>query len=211
MQKCRPLSFLCTEMTVTPWTLTGADIAHFQHLLHVHTDLVDHGWGNPLELPFKDFIINSSISCFARSVQPNSPGSKEKMSWYLANRMQAATWFPLDHPSRPDKSSCWKSTSLLLSTDILVCWIPCTLSSSSKVPGTTSTWGTGFTATTWVTLMPLAIVTRMAVRFFATTTTRLLLEVTSVCVHHTQAERQVGVHQPLSGTESLHVHCFPGA
>ena len=64
-------------------------------------------------------------------------------------------WFSLDHPSRPDRSSCWKSTSLLCSTDILVCWIPCISSSFFKVLGTTSTWSTVFTATTWVTLMPL--------------------------------------------------------
>ena len=123
----------------------------------------------------KGLSSTTLILGFARLVQPNSPGSKEKMPLNLANR--AATSFPLHHPSRLHKSSCWKSTSLLLSTDILVCWIPCTSSSSSKVMGTTSTWGTAFTDIIWATLMPLKIVIKTAIRFFTTTATHLLLEI----------------------------------
>ena len=146
----------------------------------MHPDLIHHGWGNPLVASFKRFIVNNSISSFARLVQPNSPGSKEKISWYSANRAWTGTWFRMDLPSRPDKTSCWKSTSLLLSTNVLVCLIPCTLSISSKVPGTISTWGTAFTATTWTTLTPMVIVTQTAIRFFITTTTHLLPNLTSI-------------------------------
>ena len=63
---------------------------------------------------------------------PTLQASREKMLWYSANRAWVATWFLLDHPSRSDKSSCWKSTFLLHLTDILVHWIPCISSSFSK-------------------------------------------------------------------------------
>ena len=102
------------------------------------------------------------------------------MSWYSANKAWAVTWFVSDHPSRPDKSCYWRSTSFLLSTDILVHWIPCISSSSSNVLGVNSTGGRAFTATAWVTLMSLVIVIRMATRFFTTTTAHLLPEITSV-------------------------------
>ena len=91
---------------------------------------------------------------------------RKQMSWYSANNTWKATWFPLDHPSRPDRSSCWKITSLLLSTDILVCWIPCTLSSSPMF---------------WLPLpLEALIVIRMAIRFSTITATHLLQEITSV-------------------------------
>ena len=172
-----------------------------------HLPWVGESFGTALQ----GFIINNYwFHVLLRLVQPNSPGSKEKMSWYSTNRVQVAIWFPSDHPSRPDKSSCWKSTSLLLSTDILVCWIPCTSSSSSKFLGATSTWGTAFTATTWTTLMPLAIVSGMAFRFFTTTATHLLPEITLVYVFTTLKPRGKWGPSTLSGTALLHACCFPG-
>ena len=87
-------------------------------------------------------------------------------------------------PSRPDKSSCWKGTSFLCSTDILVHQIPCISSNFSKVPCTTYTGSITFAATTWVTLMPLAMVTGVAVRYFTATATCLLLVVNSVWIFH---------------------------
>ena len=128
----------------------------------------------------KSHIDSSIVNATARSVKPNSPVSKERNSWYSTNRAWVATWFSLDHPSGPDRFSCWKSTSLLHSTNILVCWIPCISSSFSKFLGASSTWGTAFAATTWMTLTPLVIVIWMAIRFFTTTATCLLPVVTSV-------------------------------
>ena len=118
------------------------------------------------------------ISCFTKSVQTSSPGSREKMSWYPANRAQAAAWFPSDHHPTPDRSSCWKRVSFLHSTDILICWLP--WSSVSRVPGVNFTGGTTFVATTWVTLMPLVMVIRVTVRFLTTAATPLLPVVTLV-------------------------------
>ena len=138
------------------------------------------GGGILWNLSLKGSSSITLISCFTRSVQPNSPGSKEKMSWYSASRTWVAAWFLSDHLSRPDKSSCWKSISFLHSTNSFVCWIPWLLSSFSNVLGATSTWGTPFVATTWVTLTPVAMVIRMAVRFFTMTATPLLLVVISV-------------------------------
>ena len=138
-----------------------------------------------MEPLLEGFIINNLISCFAKSVQPNSPGSRKKMLWYSASRAHAAAWFLSDHPSRPDKYSCWKSTSVICSTDILVPWIPCISSNFSRVLGATSTEGTAFAATTWVTLTPLAIVIGTAFRFFTTTATHLLPKIILVYVFTT--------------------------
>ena len=139
------------------------------------------GWGILWNHSLKGLLSTTLISCFARSVQPNySRLQGENVIVFSLQGMDSH--LTSDHPSRPDKSSCWKNTSLLLSTVILVHWIPCTSSSSSKVPGVTSTWGTAFTTTTWVTLMPLVIVIRMAIMFFTTAATCLLLEITSVYV-----------------------------
>ena len=89
---------------VTPCDLTRINSAHFQYLLHVCLDLIHHGWGNPSELLLKGFIITTLILCVARSVQSSSPGSNKKMSWYSANKVWAVMCFALDHPSRQDRS-----------------------------------------------------------------------------------------------------------
>ena len=121
----------------------------------------------------------------SKSIQPSSPGSREKMSWYSTKRAWAATWFLSDHLYRPDKSSCWRSNFFLWSTVILVHWIPCISSNFSRVLGVTSIRGTAFTATTWVTLTPLVIMIWVAIRFFTTITTCLLPEITLVYVFTT--------------------------
>ena len=70
------------------------------------------------------------------------------MSWYSVNRACAATWFLVVHPSRPEKSSCWKSAPFLCSTYTLVLRIPCISSSFSNIPDTTPTWGIAFCSNT---------------------------------------------------------------
>ena len=59
--------------------------------------------------------------------------------------------------------------------------------------------------------MPLAIVIGAAIRFFTTTMTHLLPETTLVYMFTTLKPGASGAHHPLSGIESLHVCCFPGA
>ena len=98
------------------------------------------------------------------------------------------------------KSSCWKSTSLLHSTNILVCWIPCISSSFSKVPAMTFTWGTVFAATTWATLMLLVIVIGAAIRFFHHDCTSITpSSLFGVGIYDTQTLRQAGSITPLHG------------
>ena len=156
-------------------------------------------------LSLKGLSSATLISCFAKSLQPNSPVSREKMSWYSANRTQASAWFLTDHLSRPDKSSCWKSSFFLCWTIILVCWIPCISSNFPRNVGGYFHGGMAFATTTWVTLMPLAIVIGTGIRFFTTTATHLLPEITGVLVQHTQTTRQVRSITPFQGL-SLYMH-----
>ena len=174
-------------------------------------NFIHHWRRNSLDLSLKGSSSTTLISCFAKSIWPNSPGSREKGSWYSVNRAWAATWFPSDHLSRSDKSSCWKSSSFLCSTNILILWIPCISYNFFRVLGVTSTGGTTFSATTWVTLVPWVIVIRMAVRFFTTTATCLLPEITLVYVFTTLKPWGKWGPSPLSEIESLHAYCFPGA
>ena len=147
-------------------------------------------------LSLKGLSSTTLISCFAKFVQPNSPGSRKKMSWYSANRAQAATWFLSDHLSRPHKLNCWKSNFFLCTTGIVVCWIPCISSNFSRVLGAIYNGDPTFAASTWMTLMPLAIVIRVAIRFFTTTTTCLLPEVTLLYMFITP--KPWGKHGPSS-------------
>ena len=64
----------------------------------------------------------------------------EKMLWYSVSRACAVAQFLVDHASRPEKSSCWKSASFLCSTVILTLWIPCISSSFPNIPGETLWW-----------------------------------------------------------------------
>ena len=102
------------------------------------------------------------------------------MWWYSANVVWAAAWYLSDHLSRPDRSSFWKSSSFLQSTNILVHWILCISSNFSRVLGATSTGDTTFAATVWATLMPFAIMIRIAIKFLTTTATYFLPEITLV-------------------------------
>ena len=135
----KPLSFWCTKTTALHhglWLGQIVPVSNISFMCALTTSIM--GGGILWNCSLKGSSSTTLFSCLARLVQPNSPGSKEKMSWYSANRAWVATWFPSDHSSRLDKSSCWKSASLLLSTNTLVCCIPWTLSRSSKVPGTNS-------------------------------------------------------------------------
>ena len=169
MQNCRLLYFLHTNTMALHhglwlgWIVPNSNIS----FMWAWTSSIIGG-GILWNLSLKGSSSITLISCFARSVQPNPPGSKEKMSWYSTSRAYAVAQFLADHSSSPDKSRCCKSSSFLCPVDILAHWTPCIPCSFSNVPSATSTWGTAFTATTWVTLMPLAMAIRAVVQFFTT-------------------------------------------
>ena len=178
MQKCRPLSFFLTNTMALHyglwlgWIVPASNIS-FMWALTSSTI----GGGILQNLSLKGSSLTTWISCFARLMQPNSPGSSEKMSWFSVSRAWTNVWLAPDHPSSPDKSSCWRSVSFLHSIDILVHWIPYISSNFSNVPGISATRGTLFTATVWATLMPLPIVISTAAWFLITMATCLLLVV----------------------------------
>ena len=179
MHKCRLSSFLHTKTTALHHGLWLGQIAPASNISFIYTQASSSIRGGILwNLSLKGSSSTTLISCFAKSVKPNSPGSMEKMSWYSVNRAWAATQFLFDHLSRPYKSSCWKSNFFL-------CWIPYISSIFSRVSGVTFTGGTAFAATTWVTLTPLVIVIQVAIRFYTTTPTCLLPEITSVYIFTT--------------------------
>ena len=185
----RPPFFLCTNTTALHHRLWHGQIAPAIYISFMCAWTSPTICGEILQnLSLKGSSSTTLILCFARSLQPNSPSSKEKMSWHSASRTWAVVWFLSDYLSWPDNSSCWKSISFLHSTDILDCWIPWISSSFSNVPSATSTWSTAFVATTWATLMPLAMVIRAAVSFFTMTTTHLFPVVISVWVFMTHKQ-----------------------
>ena len=61
-----------------PWALTRANSAWFLYFLHVCTDFFHHWSGILWNLSLKGSSSVTLVSCFAMSVQPNSPGSREK-------------------------------------------------------------------------------------------------------------------------------------
>ena len=133
MQKCRPPSFLHTNTTVLHHGLCLGWIAPASNIsfMCVQTSST-MGGGILWNCSLKDLLSTTLISCFAKSGQHSSLGSNKKMSWYSANKFWRVTWLTSYHPSRPDKSSCWKSTSFLHSINILVHWMPCTSSMPLK-------------------------------------------------------------------------------
>ena len=207
MQKHRPLSFLHTNTTVLHLGLWLGQIVPTSNISFTCAWTLSTIPGGILQnLSLKGSPSTTLTSCFAKSIQPNSPGSSEKMLWYLANRHWAAAWFLSEHPYRPDKSSCWKSTSILHSTNILVSWIPC-ISSNFSSPGGQFHWGhhnihsyylSNFNAlgdSDW---------DRCQVFHYHC---NLLAPRNhfSVHVHHTQAVRQVGSITPFQGL-SHYIH-----
>ena len=181
MQKLRPPSFLHTSTKALHHGLWLGQIVPASNISFIWGQTLSAIGGGTLQnLSLKGSPSVTLISCFTRSVQPNYLPSKEKMLWCSASRVHVAAQFLVDHPSRPDKSSCWKSTSFLCSTDISALWIPSILSGFSNVPSTTPTWGMAFAAMTWMILTFLAMVIRAVVRFLTKTVTHLLPAAISV-------------------------------
>ena len=181
MQKHRPWSFFLTNLTVLHHGVWLWQIVPTSNISFMWTLTSSKIWGGIL---WNLFLMCSSstmwISCFTRIVHPYSPGSSEKLSWYSVSRAWADAQLAPDHPSSPEKCSCWRSVSLLHSIDIFVCQISCISSNFSNVPGITSTGGTLFAATMQAILIPLPIVIDTAVWFLITMATHLSPVVISV-------------------------------
>ena len=91
--------------SVAPCTLAGSDGTRFQHFLQVTPDLLNQWWWNPSKSFFKGVSSVTFIIWSMEWVQPNSAGSNEKTSWYLARSWQAASASSGLQESRPLKSN----------------------------------------------------------------------------------------------------------
>ena len=101
MQKHRPLSFLHSNTTALHHGLWLGHIVPTSNISFTCAWTSSTIGGRILwNLSLKGSSSMILISCFTRSVQPNSPGSMEKMAWYSASRTQAAAWCLSDLPSR---------------------------------------------------------------------------------------------------------------
>ena len=69
---------------VAPCTLTGPDSTRLQHLLQVVPNLLNQWKGICLNCSLKGVSSVTFIVCLVEWVQPNSAGSNENTSWYLA-------------------------------------------------------------------------------------------------------------------------------
>ena len=130
MQKHGPPFFLCTSTTALHhgfwlgWIVPTS--INISSMWAWTSSTIDGGilWN----LSLKGSFSMTLISCFARSVHPNSPGSKEKMPWHSSSRAHVVAWFLVDHPSRPDNPAAGRalpfSTWLtsLLSGSLAFCW-----------------------------------------------------------------------------------------
>ena len=69
-----------------------------------------------LSLSLKGFGSVNSILCLVASVHPISSSSSTKMSWYLANKLSALSWFSSVQDSRPESSNFSNKIFLLSSS-----------------------------------------------------------------------------------------------
>ena len=87
MQKHRPLSFLHTNTTALHNCLWLGQIVPNSIISFTCAQTSSTIRGVILQnLSLKGLSSRTLISCFAKSIQPISPGSRERMSWYSGNR-----------------------------------------------------------------------------------------------------------------------------
>ena len=207
VKKCRPPSFLYTSTTALHHGLWLGQIVPTSNIFMCAWTSSTIKGGILQNLSLKGLSSKTLISCFAKSVQTNSPGSKERMSIHSANRAWAAIWLLSDHLSRPDKSSCWKRNFLLCSTVILFCWIHCISSNFSRVFEVSFTGLLHLQQPLAWFLCPCQWWLRQLSGF------SLLLHLTCsqkslLCRYSSQSSHEASrVHHPFSGIELLHVFC----
>ena len=91
---------------IAPCTLARPDSARLQHLPQVVPNLLNQQWENLPKLFFKGVPSVTFIVYLVEWVQPNSVGSNENMSWYLAR-----SWCTVSASSRGQESNPLKSSS----------------------------------------------------------------------------------------------------
>ena len=108
---------------IAPGTLVGLDSTQLQHLPQVVPNLFNQWQGN-LNCSLKGMSSITFIMCSVEGVQPNSTGSNENTSWYLARSQQAASASSGDQESNPLKSNSSNSLPCLCLTVNLAVWGP---------------------------------------------------------------------------------------
>ena len=129
-----------------------------------------NGSGICLNRSLKGLSSVTFIICSLEWVQPNSAGSNENMSWYLARRQQAASASSGVHKSRPLKSNSLNNFPCLCLTVSLGVWESLDSSAPSTNCSPLGGSGTGDAATTLATGVFFWRVCEYAVLFHTTTT-----------------------------------------
>ena len=123
MQKCRLPSFFCTSTTVlhqAPWL--GLMALDSNISLRWFLTFSTIGSGICLNSSLKGVLSVTFIVCSVEWVQPNSTGSNENTSWYLARSWQAASTNSGAQESRLLKSSSSNSLPCLCLTISFGVW-----------------------------------------------------------------------------------------
>ena len=170
-------------------------------------NLVHHRWRDLQNLSLKGSLSVTLISCFARSVQLNSPSSKEKMSLYSASRAYVVAQFLSDHPPGQTSPAVGRAPPFSAQLKSLLAASLESHQASFNIPGDTPSYGMAFTATTWAILTPLAMVISVAVRLLHHNCYLLApCSHLSIGIHDAQPIRQAGTISLLQGLcHHLHV------
>ena len=152
MQNCRPPPFFCTSTTALHQALwlglmvPDSNIS-FKWFLTSSTS----GRGIHLNHSLKGVSSVTFMICSVEWVQPNSAGSNENTSWYLARSRLAASANSGVQESRPLKSNSLNNLACLCLTVSLGVWKSGDLSAPSLNPSYSGVWATGNAAATLAT------------------------------------------------------------
>ena len=152
IQNCKLLSFFCTNTTALHQALWLDLMAPDSNiscgwLLTSSTK----GGGICLNCSLKGLSSVTFIVCSVEWVQPNSIGSKENTSWYLAKSQHVASVSSGVQESRPLKSNSSNSLPCLYLTVSLGVWESLNSSAPSNNCSPSGGLGTGDAATTLAT------------------------------------------------------------
>ena len=150
-----------------------SDGTRFQHFPQVAPNLLNQWWGNSSKSFLKGSVISDFV-CSMEWVQPNSAGSNENMSWYLARSQRAASTSSGALESRPLKSNLSNNLPCLCLPVSLGVWEAWDSSAPSSNCSPSGGLGRGNAATTQATGVFFQRVCEYAVLFLTTMTAFLL-------------------------------------
>ena len=145
-----------------------------QHFLQVVLNLLDQWQGDLSKSFLKKSVIHNFIICSVEWVKPNSTGSNENMSWYLAKSQQAAYISSGAQESRPLKSNSSNNLPCLYLMASLGVWGFWGSSAPSSNWNSSEGLGTGDAATALATWVLFWRVCEYVVLFLTTMTAFLL-------------------------------------